>query len=243
MRIDNDFAYVLHCSPFRDNSVIAHLLTQQQGKVSYIISGIKSPKSSKRALLQPCRKLSVSYTLKTNFSQLHRLELAPDNVAPPAIDSFMLYQYAHEVLLSILPSQLPAETIFKTYQQFLQQLAAKQPHKALRYLEITLIEQFLGLPELAVTQDTLLPVTANQAYYVYPEKGVFSNAQNEKGLEISGEHLQAFTYLIQHQQSLDAISEPLAQGAQPLSTYLIKQLLNGKQLKTRQIFKELSRYL
>lgn len=240
MRIENDLAYVLHCRPYRDSSVLAHLLTQQQGKVSYIVSGMKNPKSPKRALLQPCRPLRISYTLKANLSTLNHMEMAETTTLPP-IDYFMLYQYAHEVLLAVLPSQLPVDTIFHAYQQFLAQLAAKQPHKALRYLEITLIEQFSGLPELNFTQDTQQAITAEQHYYFYPEQGVFAYAQQEKGLAISGEQLLAFAYLVKH--SPEAISELLAQGAKLLSGYLIQQLLNGKPLKTRQIFKELSGYL
>lgn len=239
MRINNDSAYVLHCSPYRDNSVVAHLFTLQHGKVSYIVNGIKNAKSPKRALLQPCRKLNISYTLKTNLSSIHHLECT-DVLMMPAIDSFMLYQYVHEVLLSILPNQLPLMHIFHAYQTFLERLIEQQPHKALRYLEIALIEQFSGLPELNITQDTRQAVIANQAYYFYPEQGVFTHKKPAQGLSINGEHLQAFAHLIQ--QDPEHISESLAQGAQPLSTYLVKQLLNGKPLKTRQIFKELHRY-
>lgn len=239
MRIDNDSAYVLHCSPYRDNSAIVHLFTQQNGKVSYMVNGIKNAKSPKRALLQPCRKLTISYTLKANLSSIHHLECV-DLAMLPTIDSFMLYQYIHEVLLSILPNQLPLTHIFQAYQIFLQRLTEQQPHKALRYLEIALIEQFSGLPELATTQDTQQIIMTNQVYYFYPEQGVFTHQQEAKGLAINGEHLQAFAHLIQ--QDPEHISEPLAQGAQPLSTYLVKQLLNGKTLKTRQIFKELHRY-
>lgn len=240
MRIENDLAYVLHCTPYRDNSAIAHILTKENGKVSFIINGIKNAKSSKRALLQPCRKLQFSYTLKSNLSTLSQIESRP-TAAIPAIDDFMLYQYVHELLLVTLPNQLPVDNIFIAYEAFLQQLTDKQKYKALRYLEIALIEQFLGLPNLAATEDTHKQIVSKHRYYFYPDKGLFSHPQSEHGISIDGANILAFQHLIEQPQ--EHITEALAQGAQPLTTFLIKQLLNGKTLKTKTIFQALNNYL
>ncbi len=70
MQSYRDSAYLLHFSPYRDNSVLAHLLTETNGKVSFIVSGMTAKKSNKRALLQPYRHLQIVYTLKSGLSKL-----------------------------------------------------------------------------------------------------------------------------------------------------------------------------
>lgn len=243
MLVDKDYAYVLHQQPYRDNSALVHLCTKQHGKVSFIVSGLKSKQSTKRALLQPCQRLCISYTLKPNLSRLTEIELSPSVTTPP-IQYFMLYQYAHELLLSLLPSQLPVPTIFTHYERFLGLLGESRPHLALRVLELSLIQQFSDIPELTLTQDTHSALSPDGIYYFSPEYGIYDDIDHAPnhahGKNLNGDNLLAFHHLCEHHH--ETLSETLAQGAQPVTRYLIQQLLGDKSLKTRTIYQDLQQY-
>lgn len=234
-RIDADFAYLLHSKPYRDNSALTYLLTKQHGKVSCIVSGIKSKRSNKRAFLQPCHRLRINYELKSGLSKLTDIDTAPP-LTVPAIAHFMLYQYVHELLVTVLPEQLPVADIFQAYERYLAQLD-DTPHTALRLLELAVIEHFGGLPELGMTQDTLLPINSEGDYYFYPDAGVYTSPQAEHGKRLYGANLQAFSHLVHY--GTEQYNETLAKGAMPVSNLLIQQLLGGKTLKTRAIYKAL----
>lgn len=234
-RVHADFAYLLHSKPYRDNSALVYLLTEQNGKISCIVGGMKSKKHNKRALLQPCHRLRIDYELKSGLSKLTDVDTAPPLTVPP-ITRFMLYQYVNELLLNVLPEQLPVPPIFAAYQQCLSHLD-HVPHTALRIVELSLIEHFGGLPELGITQDTQQPPAADSEYYFYPDAGIYALPQPYNGKRFDGSHLQAFWHLLQHGTA--QTNETLAQGAMPVSSYLIQQLLGNKPLKTRAVYKAL----
>lgn len=236
--INKDLAYVLHSKPYRDNSALVYLLTQQNGRLTCVVNGLKSKQANKRAYLQPCRQLQVSYQIKPGLSKLTTID-SGKATQPPAISSFMLYQYTHELLLSLLPEQLPIPTVFQAYEKCLAQLSL-HPQTALRALEMVLIEHFSGLPELSLTQDSQQAVDRESVYYFYPNEGIYTQPQPYAGKPFNGAHLQAFNYLAKY--GFEACNEALAQGAQPVSSYLIQQLLNHKPLKTRAIYKALQSY-
>lgn len=237
-RIHADFAYLLHSKPYRDNSSLVYLLTRQHGKVSFMVNGMKNKNASKRALLQPCRRLQIDYELKTGLSKLTVIDAALQT-AQPAITHFMLYQYVHELLLTVLPAQLPVPEIFAAYEDFLDTLN-EMPNTALRFLEFSLIDAFGNLPELRQTQDTQQAINRDESYYFYPDAGVYQLPLPAMGKCFSGVQLQAFSHLYYYGQAV--CTETLAQGAMPVSSYLIQQLLGDKPLKTRSIYKALQAY-
>ncbi len=242
--VDKDTAYFLHQTPYRDNSALVHLFTQANGKVSFIVQGLQAKKNKKKAFLQPCRRLCIDYQLKSQLSKLTAMDFADDNSTTPAISQFMLYQYANELLLTLLPPQLPLPTLFDDYARFLQLLSQSRPHTALRYIELALITLFSGLPAIDYTQDSQTPVQAEQRYYFYAEQGLFRQQQTGSGVALDGAQVLAFQHLAKAYIDGDcsAISETLAQGAKALTVNLIAQLLGDKTLKTRTVYRALQDY-
>lgn len=245
--VDKDHAYFLHQTPYRDNSALAHLFTQAHGKVSFVVGGLKNKKQGRRAFLQPCRLLTVGYQLKAQLSKLEYIDFADEAAIQltPDISHFMLYQYANELLLAILPSQLPTVGLFNDYSYFLQLLSQSQPHAALRYIELALIILFIGLPDVTYTQDTQLPVNTKNCYYFYAESGLFTVQQNaDNGVYLDGTQVCAFQHVATAYINDDftAVSEALAQGAKPITAVLVQHLLGNKSLKTREIYRALQIY-
>ncbi|PIE45740.1 MAG: DNA repair protein RecO [Gammaproteobacteria bacterium] len=243
--VKEDYAYLLHRVPYRDQSVLAHFLTQANGKVSAVINGIKSTKNNRRALLQSTRQLRVSYTLKPGLSRLTLLELADSQPTVPNVSYFLFYQYMNELLLTILPEQLPSKTIYNSYSNSLALLNQDQPHSALRQIEMALIEQFDDLPDLTTTVDTQEQIKANCHYFFHPEHGVWSINQTGRQHYFLGSQLLAFNQLINNRDDCGHLlpDEAIAKEAKPVTRHLIDQLLNGKSLKTRTAFKDLRHYL
>ena len=57
-------AVVLKAIPFQESSIIANVLTDNQGKQALIAKGARRPKSPMRAMLEPGNLISVVYNLK-----------------------------------------------------------------------------------------------------------------------------------------------------------------------------------
>ncbi len=247
MKVDKDKAYFLHSKPFRENSAIVKLLTQSHGLVDFLVSGIKPRKSkltsvSKSALLQPGQPLLIDYQLKDNLSKLILIESAERK---PALGSeyFMLYQYVHELLLSLLPLRLPLPTIFQAYEECLSLFREAQPNYALRKIEIALIEHFNGIPQLQKALDSEFDIEKDKYYFYKLEYGLYENQPNHYEIRFQGQQLLAFSHLCQSHLGDDKeINDALAKGAQSVSTFFIAQLLNGKTLKTRNIYRDLQSF-
>lgn len=245
--IEKDKAYFLHQAPYRDNSALVQLFTQKNGKVSFIINGITSKKNTKKAFLQPCRELTISYQLKPGLSKLTSIEFSQQPRKVPSIEQFMFYQYANELLLSILPQQLASPSLFTDYQECINRLAHQQPHNALRHIELALIILFSGIPTLNATEDSKNAVDSTKEYWFDCENGLFEFPQNitTSCIKVSGDNIRAFALLTDYyiQNTTTSVDETIAQGAKSISTVLINQLLNGKELKTRKVFKALRGYI
>ncbi len=252
MLVEKDTAYFLHSKPYRENSLIAYLLTQKNGKVSFIIGGVKSTRqgksmrSPKAALLQPCRPIAVSYQLKNGLSKISEMELHTSGQLPD-IKYFMLYQYVNELLLKLLPEQLPEQQIFTSYRYFISLLSKGYPHLALRLMELSLIDYFESFTGLYQDEILQYQVDKTNDYFINTDTGIASIQLHSTDSFISGEQLSAFNYMIgfyrQHlsnnDDELSEHIEVLAKASQPITTFFISRLLGDKQLKTKHIYREL----
>ncbi len=256
MLVEKDTAYFLHSKPYRENSLIVYLFTQKNGKVSFIIGGVKSTRqgkstrSPKTALLQPCRPITVSYQLKNGLSKITDMELHTGEQLPD-IQYFMLYQYVNELLLKLLPEQLPEPNIFMAYRYFLSLLSEGYPNLALRLMELSIIDYFESFTGLYHDENLQYQVDKTKDYFISTDTGITSEPLHSTDSRIGGEQLSAFNYMISfyrqylsdnmanNKAELSEHIEVLAKASQPISTFFISRLLGDKQLKTKQIYREL----
>ncbi|PID65869.1 MAG: DNA repair protein RecO [Gammaproteobacteria bacterium] len=258
MLVEKDNAYFLHATPYRENSLLVYLLTQKHGKVSFIVTGVKSanrgktPYHNKTALLQPCRPIIINYRLKNGLSKLSEIEPQAANQLPD-IKYFMLYQYVNELLLKLLPEQFADAGIFTAYKKFLAILCQDYPYFALRLMELSLIDYFDGLTGLYQQETLRHHVDKTKNYYLHRATGIAENPSNHSTATISGQQLSAFNYLValyqqhltdkQQEHLADNVTadarETLAKAAQPISSFFIAGLLGDKPLNTRYIYRQL----
>lgn len=168
-------AYVLHCRPWRETSVIADLFTLNDGRVSAIVHGARKPqgkKPAKQALIQPFTPLMVSFSGGNELRTCVQLDAA----GPPlGITGNCLYSglYANELLLNLLAAQDPHSRLFAYYQTLLNGLMDNPIlEQSLRPFEVHLMDE-LGY-HMVLDKDYLSahPVESEKSYKLVPLQGV-----------------------------------------------------------------------
>lgn len=137
-------AYLLHSRPFRDSSLLVNLLSEEFGHISAIVYVGKSKKSNKKGLLQPFSCLQIELKGQSALKTLSRVEHAEKTLQFKGNYLFSGF-YLNELLVRLLPENIPCESLFHFYQQSLiglQQEDLLEP--LLRRFEMTLLEE-LGL--------------------------------------------------------------------------------------------------
>lgn len=229
--VENQEAYVLHSRPFRDSSLLVHLLTKDHGRVNVIAKGARK-QSGKRQVRQPLQALlplQVDWQGRTSLKTLLRWE----SKSPPSqLQAERLYSalYINELLLRLLPENDTASELFAPYQHCLNQLTVDQPlQPVLRCFELKLIEA-LGYGLDFSEDEAGAPLQAN-GYYHWQSTGLFISARPSVDAYL-GQHLQ----LIGQRQFSDI---DVLRSAKRLMRQVFDELLDHKPLKTREFIRQM----
>ncbi|MBQ0755522.1 MAG: DNA repair protein RecO [Amphritea sp.] len=140
-QVDAQAAYVLHTRPYRETSLLVDLFTLEQGKISAVVKGARSPRSRMRAMMQPFTPLQVSWRGRHELKTLTQAEA----VAAPLFlkgDSLICGLYVNELLERLLQPSDSHPQLFVYYQYVLNELReAKDIELALRTFEQHLLQQ------------------------------------------------------------------------------------------------------
>ncbi|RTE65835.1 DNA repair protein RecO [Amphritea opalescens] len=140
-QVEAQAAYVLHTRPYRETSLLVDLFTLEQGKVSVVVKGARSPRSRMRAMMQPFTPLQI------NLRGRHELKtlLQAEAVAAPVFlkgDALICGLYVNELLERLLQPADPHPHLYVFYQYVLNELlAATDIELALRTFEQKLLQQ------------------------------------------------------------------------------------------------------
>lgn len=227
-------AYILHARPFRDSSQILDVLSPDHGKLSLVARGVRSPKSRLAGLLRPFQPLRLSWSMRTELGTLTGAEVH-GRLRSLSGDALMAGYYLNELILYLLHRHDPQPEVFELYDQVLAALAAGEPVAVcLRRFEIELLRLIgyaLNLETEAVSDE---PLRAD-AYYEYrPGHGAVAVQRCDGSAVFSGSDLLAIAAL-----RLDD-PQPLRQAGR-LMRLVIDYHLDGKELKTRKVLRDLHR--
>lgn len=140
-QVDAQAAYVLHTRPYRETSLLVDLFTLEQGKISAVVKGARSPRSRMRAMMQPFTPLHISWRGRHELKTLTQAEA----VAAPLFlkgDSLICGLYVNELLERLLQPSDSHPQLFVYYQYVLNELReAKDIELALRTFEQHLLQQ------------------------------------------------------------------------------------------------------
>ncbi len=230
-RLDLQPSYVLHTRPFKETSLIADILTQDDGLQSVLIKGAKRPKSRFKGLIIPFVPLIISAVGRTDLLTL--------TLAEPRARSFPVQgknllsgMYLNELVIKLMPRFDSHPKIFEAYEatiSALKEFDLNQTHWSLRRFEYTLLKDLGYGLDFQFDGDNQ-PISAD-SYYDY---------QEQKGLVRVGP--QAMPHIEGHALLSFAKGETTALNLSSLKWLMRKAMasvLNGKKLYTR----ELARYL
>lgn len=227
-------AFVLHQRPYRETSLLLDLFTADHGRVSLVARGMRQSKRRHNNPLQLFQPLWINWYGRGDLLTLSKIETT--NAAYWLQGHATICGlYINELLIRLLTQQQHEPLVFAAYQNVLSGLQqADQTEHVLRIFEKRLLEA-LGYGLDLVTDNNGDPVEEHQHYRYQPEQGLQSCFINDTKRIISGASL-----LQLRQEKLD---DPRSLNeAKQLMRLIINHYLDGKPLKSRQLFAEMRRY-
>lgn len=219
--------YVLHSRAYRDTSAIITGLSEEFGKVTFVAKGIRSKKNAKIALLQPFVSLSAQIYGRNELKNLSKVEALGIGLS---LFDIRLYSamYLNELLMRLLPVEMPCPEIYQLYHQTLLKLAnGIEIEPALREFEIALLQDLGYGMEFhcdCITGDEIQP-------------GVFYRFDLEQGFSATGDKqpnaIAGRVLLNIGQRQWDAETLKVAKK---IVRFAMAPLLGNKPLKSRELF-------
>lgn len=140
-QVEAQAAYVLHTRPYRETSLLVDFFTLEQGKVSAVVKGARSPRSRMRAMMQPFTPLQINWRGRNELKSL----LQAEAVAAPIMlrgTALMCGLYVNELLERLLQPADPHPELYVYYQYVLNALLdGEDIELALRTFEQQLLQQ------------------------------------------------------------------------------------------------------
>ncbi|HEX2493712.1 MAG TPA: DNA repair protein RecO [Steroidobacter sp.] len=237
-RVQLQPAYVLHHRPYRDTSRILELFTRDFGRVSVFARGARGGRKSAASLismLQPFNRLLLSWSAGAEAGQLTGAEF-DGTVAALAPERLVSGFYLNELLLKLVVRHDPHADVFELYHGTIESLKnVPDPVRPLRIFEKRLLDALgygLALECDAVTGE---PIDVGAAYQYRLEQGAVLAAGVVEGpLVFTGEVLRSL--------AREDLSDPAScAGARRLLRAALDRVLEGRELKSRQVMLALRR--
>ena len=246
-----DKGYVLHTYPYRETSLILQVWTEKHGRLGLVAKGARRPRSATRSVLVPFQPLALDWFGRGELRTLKTAEPALP-ATPLAGQSLLSAFYLNELLLKLTTRDDPHEGLFSAYDDAITGLrsisrgrrdeAARgqqdQVERVLRRFELKLLQELGYALELTREAGTNASIVAEREYLYVVERGAVP-APGEGSTPANAVRLSGNTLL-----DLDGgrLEDPgtVAQAKQ-LMRLLINHSLNGQELATRAMVRDLQR--
>ncbi|MDQ3026466.1 MAG: DNA repair protein RecO [Pseudomonadota bacterium] len=254
-----DRGYVLHSYPYRETSLILQAWTEKHGRLGIVAKGARRPKSAARAVLVPFQLLSLDWFGRGELRTLKTAEPAAPAI-PLRGQNLLSAFYLNELLLKLTTRDDPHEGLFAAYDTAiteLRELSRKTGdgpsfprdrnegpspvfgiEPTLRRFELRLLQELGYALELAREAGTHAPIAAEREYLYVLERGAIP-APREGETPANAVKLRGLTLLDLDSGRLEDAST-VAQAKQ-LMRLLINHSLNGQELATRAMVRDLQR--
>lgn len=229
MRVHSQAAYVLHCRPFRETSLIVEVFSRDYGRLGLVGRGARDARSRRRALLLPFQPLQIGWSGKGELPLLTSIEMLGSARELAGQQRYAAY-YLNELLLRLLHRHDPHEMLFDSFSEALDALyEGRDTQQVLRRFEKHLLsETGYGLI-LTHEANSTKPIQSRLVYNYVRELGPQPvDASQAAGLKIHGQslidlHNEQFT----ERRSL--------QETKQLIRFLIDGQLAGRRLHSRHV--------
>ncbi|HET6719152.1 MAG TPA: DNA repair protein RecO [Rhodocyclaceae bacterium] len=230
-RVDGQPGFVLHTYPFRETSLIVDVFSRDYGRVALMARGARRPRSALRGLLLGFQPLELGWAGSGEVLTLMKAEWVG---GLPLLTDRALFvgYYLNELLINLLPREDDHPKLYDAYVEILHALSQGVQESDLRRFEKVLLQE-LGYG-LSLSHDRNGdPILADRFYRYEIEHGAQLMAVDEAGAAaVRGQTLLD----MERGDFSDALS---AAQAKQLMRNLMHYYLDGKELETRKIFREL----
>ncbi len=233
-RIHKEPAWLLHHRPYLDSSSILDVLSRDQGRLSLVARGSRSPKSRLKGLLRPFLPLELSWVMRSDLGTLTGAELSG---APLALagEALLAGYYANELLLLLLHRHDPQPQIFSIYAQTIERLAGRaEPAPALREFEMELLKLLGYGVNLDHETESEAPLVAEAQYEYRVAQGPVRSEGRAGPMTFSGAELLAI-------RDRDFSRPEMLRSAGRLLRAAIAYHLEGRELKSRRVLMDMRR--
>lgn len=233
-RVNGEPAWVLHHRPYRDTSRIIDVLSRDHGRLSLVSRGSRAAKSRLKGILRPFMPLDMSWVIHADLGTLTGAEM---HGAPVSLtgDALLSGYYLNELVLKLLHRHDPQPDIFEAYSRAVSKLAGcDNVAPVLRAFEIDLLS-LLGYA-LVLDHDTAgnRALEPGSTYEYRPEQGPTPVSGRDGPTIFSGVELIAIA-----RREFD--DPDVLRCAGRLLRHVIAYHLDGKELKSRKVMKEIRR--
>lgn len=235
MKVELTPAFVLHQRPYRENSALLDVFSEQYGRVSIIAKGLNQKKGNKAGLLQLYQPLLLSWFGYGDLFTLTSVEALSARYILKA-DAALCGLYINELIVRLLGSHVAEPDVFDAYQHALLSLHEQgKTEIILRIFEKKLLGHLGYGLVLDSEYENGQSIEDQQQYYYQADAGLLRWQQGVSLPMISGRSLR---HLIDEtdfdQQSLQEIKRVMRT--------VIYFYLDGKPLQSRQLFIDLQQY-
>lgn len=163
-------AFVLRRNPFRDNSLLLDLFTQDEGRITAIARYSKKQAARIKGMLEPFRLLNASWVGRGEVFTLTQTE----EKGRYRLQQGALIQgfYLNELFLRSLQTQQPLPELFQRYRELLFLLQAGENLPALMLFELELLEHSGYSLNLWQDDQTGSEIQAALSYRFRPDLGL-----------------------------------------------------------------------
>lgn len=233
-RVHHEPAWLLHHRPFRDSSRILDIFSRDFGRVSLVARGSRSANSKLKGILRPFLPLQVSWYMRSDLGTLTGAEM---HGAPIALsgDALMSAYYINELLLNLLHRHDPQPETFSLYEETILRLVGNnEVAPLLRRFEMELLRLLGYALNLDHDMQSGEALVADSEYIYRLGDGPVQASGGGNAMLFRGHELIG----IREERFHDAA---VLTGANRLLREVIAWHLQGKELKSRKVLREIRR--
>jgi DNA repair protein RecO (recombination protein O) len=222
--------FVLHHRPYRNSSLIVDCLTANFGRQALVAQGARRSETRQRPLLQPFRRLRLSWVRRGEMGRLTQVELDRP-AAELSGDALLAGFYVNELMLRLVPRGDHNDAVFSCYSSALDRLAeSRQVARALRLFELGMLDALGFGINLERDCRSGEPILADRLYAFEHEGGLTAVDETASERTYRGGHLISLReHELRNVESLRAAKHLLGD--------ILQEHLGERPLKTRAVLR------
>lgn len=230
MDFEEGWGFVLHLKPFQDNKKLADVLIADKGRVRLVVH------NKKQEYLSVLTRYQFCYYGNNELKTCHRYE-SLESYQRLSGKALYCSLYVNELLMRVLPTELPIEDLMPEYQRVLLSLSFEDTLElSLRQFEFWLLDSLGYACDWFTDAHSGQAVAEGKSYGFSAQEGVFELDPAYADQGIPGEHLlDIFEGYFELPGSLAY--------AKWLSREAFNTLLGNRPLLSRQLFQQMKQQI